>query len=208
MTKIDQKNYAKNSENSLKLIIPSWDQIYNLLLELAKMIQKSGFEPDIIVGVCRGGWIPARILSDLLANQKLANITVEFYEGICETKPNPVITQQVSVSINNRKVLVVDDVADTGKSLKLVNLHLKKKGASEIKIATIYYKPWSSIVPHYYQQETLSWIIFPWERKEATKKIVEKFTNVGINIEYFKENLISFGLNKKLTERFIKELGE
>ena len=206
MNESNQRSYIPSIGNNLEFEIPSWNQIYSLLLKLADAVQKSGFEPDVIVGVSRGGWIPARIMSDLLENPKLANVTAEFYVGVAETKHEPSITQPVSVSVKGKKVLVVDDLADTGKSLKLVNLHLKKQGASEIKIATIYYKPWSIIVPHYYEKETRCWIVFPWELKETVRKTVEKFRDKGRAVEDAKEKLISSGLNRELVERFIKEI--
>ena len=206
MKKINNSDHAQNSENTLEFTIPSWKQIYSLLLKLAEAVHKSGFEPDIIVGISRGGWIPARIISDLLQNPRLAHVAAEFYVGVAETKQEPAITQPVSVSVEDKKILVVDDVADTGESLKLVTSHLNEKGASEIKTATIYYKPWSIIVPHYYQKITRSWIVFPWERKEATRKIVEKFRDEGRGVEEAKEKLISSGLNRELAERFIKEI--
>jgi len=206
MRELNIRNTASSVGNNLEFEILSWDQIYRLLLKLAEAVRKSGFEPEVIVGVSRGGWIPARIMSDLLETPKLANVTAEFYVGVAETKRDPTITQPVSVSVNDKKVLVVDDVADTGESLKLVNLHLKNQGASEIKIATIYYKPWSIIVPHYYEKETRCWIVFPWEQKETVRKTVEKFRGEGRTVEDAKEKLISSGLNRELVERFIKEI--
>jgi len=193
MRDLNTRNHVPSVGNNLEFEIPSWDQIYVLLLKLAEAVRKSGFEPDVIVGVSRGGWIPARIMSDLLENPKLANVTAEFYVGVAETKHEPSITQPVSLPVKNKKVLVVDDVADTGESLKQVNSHLKNQGASEIKIATIYYKPWSIIVPHYYEKETV-------------KKTVEKFRDKGRTVEDAKEKLISSGLDRKLVERFIKEI--
>jgi len=186
--------------------IPSWDQIYKLLLNLASTVRKTGFEPDIIVGVSRGGWPPARVMSDLLENPKVANVAAEFYIDVAETKGKPVITQPVSVSVKGKKVLVVDDVADTGESLKLVQSHLEEQGATEVKTATIYYKPWSVIIPDYYEKETSSWIIFPWERKETVRKIVEKYKRQGNSIDTAKEKLVSSGLERKLVERFIQEI--
>jgi hypoxanthine phosphoribosyltransferase len=199
------RNTTSHVENNLDFKFLSWNQIYGLLLKLAEAVQKSGFEPDVIVGVSRGGWIPARIMSDLLENPKLANVTAEFYVGVAETKREPTLTQSVSISVKDKKVLVVDDIADTGKSLKLVNAHLKKQGASEIKIATIYYKPWSITVPNYYEKETRCWIVFPWEPKETVRKTVEKFRAKGRTVEEAKEKLISSGLNRELVERFIKQ---
>jgi hypoxanthine phosphoribosyltransferase len=206
MRELNIRNTAYSLGNNLESEIPSWNQIYRLLLKLAEAVRKSGFEPDVIVGVSRGGWIPARIMSDLLETPKLANVTAEFYVGVAETKREPTITQPVSLPVKGAKVLVVDDVTDTGESLKLVNSHLKNQGASEIKIATIYYKPWSVIVPHCYEKETRCWIVFPWEQKETVRKTVEKFRGEGRTVEDAKEKLISSGLNRELVERFIKEI--
>ncbi len=192
----------------LEFEILSWNQVYILLLKIAEAVKKSKYEPDIIVGVSRGGWIPARIMVDLLEKPKLANVATEYYLGVAETKQEPSITQPISISVKDKKVLVVDDVADTGESLKLVNAHLKEQGASEIRIATIYYKQWSATVPQYYAKETCQWIIFPWEQKEAARKIVEKFWVEEITEEDVKEKLISSGLDKELVERFIKEVAE
>ena len=201
MRELNKRNTASGLGNNLEFEIPSWNQIHSLQLKLAEAVRKSGFEPDVIVGVSRGGWIPARIMSDLLENPRLANVATEYYVGVAETKQKPSLTQPVSLPVKDMKVLVVDDVADTGESLKRVNAHLKEQGASEIRIATIYYKPWSVIVPCYYEKETSKWIIFPWERKEAIKVVAEKFRTQGRTTEEAKEKLISSGLNKELVER-------
>ena len=144
-----------------------------MLLNLADDIKKNCFKFDIIVGVSRGGWIPARILSDLLDNSNLANVKVEFYLGIGETRKEPIITQSVSMKVTDKKVLIVDEISDTGKSLKLVKEHIIKMGAAEVKSATIYYKPQCFCIPDYYVKTTNRWIIFPWEIKETVKKIIK-----------------------------------
>jgi len=188
--------------------IPTWEQIYEMLLELAKRIRKTGYAPDTVVGVSRGGWPVARVMSDLLENPEVANVKAEFYLGVAETKREPVITQPVSASVKNRKVLVVDDVADTGKSLALVKDHLKEQGATDIKIATIYYKPWSTLKPDWFERQTERWIVFPWERKETVKRILDKCRKEGVPIEQAKEALERHGLDRKLIERFIQEITE
>jgi len=202
------KKQVSCTGKKLKFENPSWNQVYILVLKIAEEVKKSKYEPDIIVGVSRGGWIPARIMVDLLEKPKLANVATQYYAGVAETKQEPSITQPISISVKDKKVLVVDDVADTGESLKLIKAHLKEQGASEIRIATIYYKQWSVTVPHYYAKETCRWIIFPWEQKEAARKVVEKFWAEGIIEEDVKEKLISSGLDKELVERFIKEVAE
>jgi len=185
---------------------PSWDEIYNMLLNLADKIRRDGFNPDIIVGVSRGGWPPARIMSDLLDNQELANVRVEFYVDIAKTMRKPVITQSLSVPVEGKRVLVMDDVADTGMSLRLVKSHVEERGAREIKTATIYYKPWSVIKPEYYERETRKWVIFPWERKETVRKVLQRCRREGIPIEEAKRKLVEGGLDPNLVERFINDV--
>lgn len=192
--------------SELEFEVPSWDQIYDFLLNIAKRIRRNGFKPDIILGVSRGGWPPARVMSDLLENPNVVNVAAEFYIGVAETRDKPVITQPVSVSVKDKKVLVVDDIADTGQSLKLVLSHLEEEGASEVKTTTIYYKPWSALIPDYYEKKTTLWIIFPWERKETVKKIIERYKRQGSPIDVAKEKLVSSGLDRKLVERFIQEI--
>jgi len=135
-------------------------------------------------------------------------VKAEFYLGVAETKGEPVITQPVSVSVKGKRVLVVDDVADTGKSLALVREHLKEQGAAQVKIATIYYKPWSIVTPDWFEKKTSHWIIFPWERKETVRRVLEKYKKQGKTVEEVKETLIGYGFNRKLVEKFIQEINE
>ncbi len=184
---------------------PTWSQIYRMLLRIADKIRLDKFKPDVIVGVSRGGWPPARVLSDLLENPNLANVKAEFYVGVAETKGEPNLTQPVSVNVSGKKVLVVDEVADTGKSLQLIRDHLKAKGASEVRIATIYLKPWSIVKPDYYAKKTNRWVVFPWEVKETVRKIVQKCRERGEPVGPKIEKLVEAGLSRKLVERFLKE---
>ncbi len=195
-------------QKSEKFEIPTWERIYSMLLDLAQKIRRDNFSPDIIVGVSRGGWIPARVLSDLLENPEIANVKAEFYLGVAETKKTPVITQSVSVNVKGMNVLVVDDVSDTGKSLRLVKTHLLEQGARALKIATLYFKPWSITMPDYYERTTSDWIIFPWERKEALRKVIEKFQENGKSVGDAMQTLIKYGVDPELIERLVKEISE
>jgi hypothetical protein len=147
-------------------------------------------------------------MSDLLDNPNLANVRTEFYLGVAETKGEPTLTQPVSMKVAGKKVLVVDEVADTGKSLKLVKEHIIEKGATEVKIATVYYKPWSIVKPDYCEKETSTWIVFPWEIKETVRKIVKKCEKTGKSIEEETAKLVKAGISTELVERFLKEILE
>jgi hypoxanthine phosphoribosyltransferase len=195
-------------ETEAEFEVPTWNQVYEMLLSQAEKIRKSCFKPDIIVGISRGGWLPARVLSDFLESPNLANVKVEYYLGVAETKNEPVLTQGVSAVVTGKKVFIVDDVADTGKSLKLVKEHILQQGAKEARIATVYYKPWSVVKPDYYERETRLWIVFPWEIKETIRKIFEKRREKHAPIEEETAKLVKAGLPKQLAERFLKEMFE
>jgi hypoxanthine phosphoribosyltransferase len=194
-------------ETSAKFEVPTWNKIYTMLLSEAEKIRQSGFKPDVIVSITRGGWVPARVLSDLLEIPNLATVRVEFYLGVAETRNEPVLTQGVSAAVTRKRALIVDDVADTGKSLQLARKHVLQQGATEVKIATVYRKPWNVIKPDYYEAETSCWVVFPWEIKEPIRKIVEKHGDKNaIDMETAK--LVKAGLPKQLAERFLKEVFE
>jgi len=92
-----------------------------MLVDLASEIRLSGYNPQVIVGVSRGGWPPARVMSDLLENPNLANMRVEFYKNIGVTAKRPKISQPVTSEVSGKRVLVVDDVSDSGHSLRVAS---------------------------------------------------------------------------------------
>jgi hypoxanthine phosphoribosyltransferase len=199
---------GKAVEVEAEFEVPKWNQTSEMLLSQAEKIRKSGFKPDVIIAISRGGWLPARVLSDLLETPNLANVRVEYNVDVAETKTEPVLTQGVSSAVTGKKVLIVDDVADTGRSLKLVKDYVLQQGAKESRTATIYYKPWSVVKPDYYEKETELWIVFPWEIRETIRKIVEKHREKHASIEEETAKLVKAGLPKQLTERFLKEMLE
>src|SRR5437588_3501728 len=98
-----------------------------MLLDLAQQIKKDRYKPEIIVGGSRGGWPPARVMSDLLQKPNLANMKVEVYKDIGVRNKKPRISQAVTMEVVGKRVLVVDDVSDTGHSLRVVADQLQRK---------------------------------------------------------------------------------
>lgn len=183
--------------------IPTWNQIYDLLLTQSEKIQN--YKPDLIVGIARGGLIPARILTDLLETPQFATIEVEFYLGINQTRHEPVLKQPLSASVRYKKILLVDDIADTGKTLQLAKSHLQDKGSMEIKIATLYLKLQSISKPDFYEKQTSNWVIFPWDTKETIRKIIQKQSGRRqVNQEIAK--LVKAGLPKHVANLLIKDM--
>jgi hypoxanthine phosphoribosyltransferase len=190
----------------MKFLTPDWNDIYDMCIKLANKIKKSGFSPDLIVGVARGGWIPARILSDILENSNVASVRVEFYVDIAKTSQSPKIIQGIPTPPIGKTVLVTDDVADTGKSLKAVIEYLYKLGAKEVKAATLHYKPKSIIKPDFYIEETDAWIVYPHERFEFIKSMVKKLKENGKKVDEIKAEITSLGLPKNIVDKFVDEL--
>jgi len=189
----------------MKFLIPDWNEIYEMCIKLADKIKESGFLPDLIVGIARGGWIPARILSDLLENSNVASVKVEFYVDVAKTSQSPKITQGISIPPTGKIVLAVDDVADTGKSLKAVIEYLYALGAKQVKTATLHYKPQSVVKPDFYIEETDAWIVYPHERFEFVKSMVKKLKREGKTIDEIKFEMENIGLPKLVVNKFVEE---
>ncbi|AEH25143.1 phosphoribosyltransferase [Pyrococcus yayanosii] len=139
----------------------TWWQVDRAIFALAEKLRE--YRPDVIVGVARGGLIPAVRLSHILNDVPLKVIDVKFYKGIDERAEKPVITIPIHGDLKGKKVVIVDDVSDTGKTLEVVIDEVKKLGAKDVKVACLAMKPWTSVVPDYYVFRTDKWIVFPWE---------------------------------------------
>jgi uncharacterized protein len=147
----------------------NWEATLRYCEELAAEARR--FKPDMIVGLSRGGLVPARILSDLMEVREIGILGISFYKGVGKTADSPRITQELTMDLKGKRILVVDDVADTGKSLIVAKDYLLRKGAKEIKVATIHFKPKSAFKPDYYAETTTSWVVYPWEQREMEKEL-------------------------------------
>lgn len=158
---------------SSRFLPTSWKEITLLSLRLASKIVDSSFTPDVLVGILRGGWIVARLLSDFLGIDSVEAVGIKFYKGVGERYERPIITHPPTANINEKKVLIVDDVADSGKTLQITIELLQLYGPKEIRTSSIYIKPSTVIIPDFYVAETDSWIIFPWEYAEVLRNVVK-----------------------------------
>ena len=184
-----------------KFEVLTWDQTYDILLSLANKIESNRYVPDVIIGVSSGGLIPARILFDLLNVPVLACVDI----GLDKKNGRPRLTQPVSVAVSGRRLLVVDEVADTGNCLKTVKAYLTKVGAKEVKTAAIYTKRWSVFEPDYCEKRTSRRIVFPWEIKKTVESIV---TQPEPKKQKELSDLESAGVSARLTRRFLDEIVE
>ena len=187
----------------------TWHDIYDLTLQLSETIVMSGFKPDLIVGIARGGWIPARILSDTLNTSMLRNIRVEYYIDIGVTLDTPQITEPFTVPVQNKQLLVVDDVADTGASFNHTIEFLSSLHPQSIKTAALILKPWSTFIPDYWRLNLSKWIIFPWAYRETIIDLTKNFKKETPNITLsgLRTKLVDeVGFNPQLVDYFLQRL--
>jgi hypoxanthine phosphoribosyltransferase len=200
------KKSESTSKKPEKYEAPSWDYIYELCIQVADQVRDSGYDPDLLVAVSRGGWIPGRVLSDLLENPEVATIKVEHYIGIYRTRSKPEITQPLPIDVKGKRILLVDDIADSGKSLKLVKEHLVEQGASDVKVCALYFKPWSVVTPDFFARKTDAWICFPHEIYETMKKIYLKFKKRGMSLQEIRTRLVQMGIKPSIAGKFLSQI--
>jgi uncharacterized protein len=141
----------------------TWETFGGAARELAGVIADDGFRPDLILAIARGGMFVAGALGYSLSVKNLHLMNVEFYNGVGSTLDMPVMLPPVpsAVDFSRKKVLVADDVADTGKTIELVRNFIADHVA-DVRCAVIYEKPDSLVKCDYVWKRTDKWINFPW----------------------------------------------
>ena len=152
-----------------------FDDINNYAYQTATKMKEAGWRPDVIVGVARGGWVHARIACDLLGVKDLFSVKVDHW-GVTATKDGKAkLTIPLTGDVKGKKVLVVDDITDTGESLTMAVNHVKECGASEVKSATLMHIAGSKFTPDYYGVEIAwAWEIWPWNFYEDMTALIIK----------------------------------
>lgn len=152
-----------------------FDDINNYAYQTAMKMKNSGWKPDAIVGIARGGWVHARIACDLLGVKDLFSVKVDHW-GVTATKDGKAkLTCPLTGDVTGKKVLVVDDITDTGESLTMAVEHVKECGAAEVKSATLMHIAGSKFVPDYFGVEIAwAWEIWPWNYYEDMTALITK----------------------------------
>ena len=143
--------------------ILTWETFGTATRALATEIAGEGFHPDIVLAIARGGLTVAGTLAYALDTKNCFAMNVEFYTAVDRRLDMPVVLPPTldKVDLTGLRVLIADDVADTGKTLELVRKEISEHVA-EARCAVLYHKPWSVISPEYVWKHTEKWINFPW----------------------------------------------
>ncbi|MCU1424643.1 MAG: phosphoribosyltransferase [Microbacteriaceae bacterium] len=140
-----------------------WDQFGAASRELATDVLASGFVPEVVVAIARGGLLLAGSIAYALGVKNCGALNVEFYTGVGTRLPEPIMRPPLldEAALDGKRVLLVDDVSDSGRTLAMVDELLLASGA-EVRTVVLYTKPGTLHEPHYTWRRTSRWIDFPW----------------------------------------------
>lgn len=177
----------------------SWEQIDKWCETIKEKVSNS-FRPDLIVALSRGGLVPGRILSDMLWIKDLISIKTEHWGITATSSGKAVLKDPGSLNIEGKKVLVVDDITDTGQSMKLAYDFIKGQKPSDIRTATMLHITRSTFIPDFYaevvDEKNWAWFIFPWNIYEDLDNLISRVLNGNLTFTQIENQLKDqFNLN-------------
>lgn len=197
----------------LNCTVVTWGDAYRLSKAMAFSVKKSGYFPDVVVAISRGGLVPARILSDILAISDLVSIKVDHWFVTGEHYEKAEIRYPLKGNFAGKKMLVVDDITDTGSSLRETVKYVSSLEPKEIKTATMQSLSQSDFTPDFTGElvKEWAWFIYPWNFYEdmcnLTLRLFKNHPEVDVSIRdlplYFRRYYGIRVSRKKLRESSI-----
>jgi len=159
-------------------LLLKWEDIMEQVDELALRIEND-YQPDMIVGILRGGLFVANLLSDILGIEEVYTLGLKSYRGIADRREVQIYHWPTLPQLSERMVLLVDDVSDEGKTLwTAVNKIIKPLAPKAVKTAVLHIKPWTTFTPNYFVVKTSSWILYPWSRYESWRLLAKHLPEI------------------------------
>ncbi len=168
----------------------SWNEYHTLAQKLAASILAQKESVDEIIAISRGGLTLGHLLTDFL-RVPISTISIQSYTDIQEHGEVKILAK-LQNSIRGKRILLVDDVADSGKTFVRALRYLKHCRAKEITTVAMFYKPHSTFRPDYFARQTTKWILFPYEPTEMILLITKQMEEAGktkAQIQNFLEKL-------------------
>ena len=161
--------------------VTNWEYIYGLCREVADEIKDADFEPDVVVALARGGWFAGRCLCDFLGLDDLTSLKMEHYVGTGVKADEPQVRYPMPEgSVEGKSVLVIDDIADTGGSIRRAHEYVTERNAASVRTATLQLLQTSEFEPEFVGErlETWTWVVYPWnfieDMIDLTRGVMEK----------------------------------
>lgn len=151
-----------------------WEEAVLLSRTLAEHIRGT-FDPDLVLAIGRGGFVPARIVADSLMMKNLTSIRVEHWGDAASCNREACVRYPLSHNVEGQDILVIDDVTDTGETLAVTMDYLVSQHCGSIKTGVLHHKKVSAFVPDYYVREVSGWhwIVYPWALHEDLTAFLE-----------------------------------
>lgn len=202
--KVQSQQQCQAERDSFRCELISFSEVLRLSKILALKIKASGYKPDLIVAIGRGGYVPGRLVCDFLLFDNLTSMKIEHYARAANMREEARIKFPIPVDITGKKILIVDDVTDTGETLNLAVDYALSLKPADLRTAVLQHKTCSALKPDFYAQKIIKWrwIIYPWARYEdfagfAEKIILDRALDLSQIISEFKRR---YGLDVKETE--------
>lgn len=151
----------------------SWQEAYDLTCQLSQKIRESGEEFDTILVIPRGSYYPVNIIArDFgFTAERLIHACITSYQMGTAKRNTGFKTGQMpsKKDVEGKRILIIDEMCDTGETLKFISDWLGKNGAKSVKTGVLHLKPSASTTdfkPDWYVNKTDKWIVYPWEAHE------------------------------------------
>jgi len=173
-----------------------WTDVERWADTLSARIREAGPAPEAIVGLTRGGWVPARLLGDRLGVHRLLSLRAQHWGVTAARDGQARLTEGLSGPVQGESVLVVDDITDTGESLRLAREHVAAAGPRSVETAAFLHIGHARFVPTYFAEEIPRgewvWVVFPWNYWEDLASLAERAASLAPGLE---------GIRRTLSER-------
>jgi len=151
--------------DDFKCTITNWDYIYDLCREVSNQVKAAEFEPDVVVALARGGWFAGRCICDFLGLDDLTSLKMEHYVGTAQKSGEPTVRYPMPEgSVEGKDVLIIDDIADTGGSIRRAEEYVEERDPGEVRTATLQLLGTSEFQPDFVGErlEEWTWVVYPW----------------------------------------------
>ncbi len=185
----------------------SWTEVQHLCMQLAKQIMASDYRPEVIVAIGRGGYVPARLLCDYLDSMALTSIKIEHYLAGSNKTEQAVIKYPLCADIENKRVLLVDDVNDSGDTLEVAVEHLQRFKPARILTAVMHLKTTSHYPIDFHARKIIKWrwLIYPWAIFEDISAFLQRLSPPPLDMEDARHKLHE-QFDIEISARQLKEL--
>ena len=175
---------------SFECEIMSWELFNELAKTVATKMHADNYRPDFMVGLARGGWVLSRVLCDYLGIKDLVSLKIEHWGVTATPDGKAKIKYPIDIDLTDRDVIVVDDITDTGESMKVAIEYIKTLNPKTVKTAALRNIHGSTFTPDYFGDEiSWRWVVFPWNYVEDMCNIIPKAWIGADDLEGVMKNL-------------------